>query len=82
MFRNKNQLHNQFNNIIIATFNIIIILIVICSLLFLVYLQQEKQGGRDGLQLCLSYNHSLLKYGAMQVRVNISLYGYILMCIA
>ena len=46
---------------------------IIYSLLFLVYSQQKQQGGSEGLQLFF-YKHFLLKFEALEVRVNISLY--------
>ena len=43
---------------------------------------RAKVTWREGLQLCFFYKHFLLKFGAMEVRMNISLYRYMFTSIA
>ena len=86
MSRNKNQVHNSFyfintTKITVVTFHIIIIIIltiIIYSLIFNLF--TAKATGRKGSQLCFFISAFFELWG--NGRVNISLYGYILECIA
>ena len=96
MIRNQSQVHKLFLILIILlllsslllllSYVIIIIILIIInySLIFSIYLQEKQYGGRKNLQLTPFYQFFFfffLKFGPIEIRVNISFYGYILTCI-